>query len=214
MSDAARPQDQLQRFWDKRYSAPDYVYGTDANAFLVAHAGLLPAGGRVLCLADGEGRNGVWLAAQGFDVTSVDISPQGTAKTLQLAQARGVRLAAKTHDVTTMPLGQAQWDAVVSIFLHLPARARTALHRRVVQALKPGGLFVWEAYGPEQFGQGTGGPQELALLAPLAEVIEDFADCATEHLWTGWRDIHEGALHCGAGAVTQFITRKKKETTP
>lgn len=214
MNGVERPQDKLQRFWDTRYSAPDYAYGTDVNAFLAAQIGLLPAGGRVLCMADGEGRNGVWLAAQGFDVTSVDISPQGTAKTLQLAAVRGVRLVARTHDITTWPLGEAQWDAVVSIFLHLPARARTALHRRVVHALKPGGLFVWEAYAPEQLGQDTGGPQDLALLAPLADVTQDFADCAIEHAWTGWRDIHEGALHCGAGAVTQFITRKKKETPP
>jgi len=114
--------EQLQQFWDQRYAVPGFVYGTEPNSFLVEHSRHVPAGGRVLCLADGEGRNGVWLARQGFDVTSVDVSPQGVDKVRRLAAQAGVALSAEVADVTTLDMGLARWDAIVSIFLHLPAR--------------------------------------------------------------------------------------------
>jgi SAM-dependent methyltransferase len=200
--------EQLQQFWDLRYSAPDFVYGTEPNHFLQKHVGHLPAGGRVLCLADGEGRNGVWLARQGFDVTSVDVSPQGIDKTRRLAAQTGVALNAEVADVTGLDLGLAKWDAIVSIFLHLPARARTDLHGRAVLALKPGGVFLWEGYGPEQLGRNTGGPRDAALLPALDDVARDFSDCALAHSWSGLRMVQEGILHTGAGCVTQLVAKK------
>lgn len=200
--------DQLQQFWDKRYAVPDFVYGTEPNRFLVAHIRHVPAGGRVLCLADGEGRNGVWLARQGFDVTSVDVSPQGVDKARRLAALAGVALSTEVADVTTFDMGLAHWDAIVSIFLHLPARARADMHRRAVQALKPGGVFLWEAYGPEQLGRDTGGPRDVTLLPTLDEVARDFTDCTVVHSWAGSRMVREGSLHTGEGSVTQFIARK------
>jgi SAM-dependent methyltransferase len=199
---------QLQRFWDQRYSAPQFVYGTEPNHFLMEHVGHLPAGGRVLCLADGEGRNGVWLARQGLDVTSVDVSLQGVNKMHRLATQMGVSLNAQVADVTELDMGLAQWDAIISIFLHLPARARADLHTRAVQALKPGGLFLWEGYGPEQLSRNTGGPKDAALLPALDEVARDFSDCALLHSWSGLRMVQEGSLHTGEGSVTQLIARK------
>jgi SAM-dependent methyltransferase len=200
--------EQLQQFWDLRYSAPDFVYGTEPNHFLQKHVGRLPAGGRVLCLADGEGRNGVWLARQGFDVTSVDVSPQGIDKTRRLAAQTGVALNAEVADVTGLNLGLAQWDAIVSIFLHLPARARADLHGRAVLALKPGGVYLWEGYGPEQLGRNTGGPRDSALLPALDDVARDFSDCVVVHSWAGSRLVQEGSLHTGEGCVTQLVARK------
>lgn len=215
------PQDQLKAFWDARYAAADYVYGTGPNTFLTTGMPPLAPGARVLCLADGEGRNGVWLARQGYRVTSVDIAAQGIAKARQLAAAQGVALDLRTGDVTRMPLGVDAWDAVVSIFLHLPPAPRRALHKRVAQALRPGGFFVWEAYGPGQLGQPTGGPQSAALLPAVQDVADDFAQigCTVLHQWSGWREVREGALHSGRGAVTQFIARKTgkditEETAP
>lgn len=224
---AAEAADHLRAFWDARYGAPDYVYGTAPNDFLVRHLPALRPGARVLCLADGEGRNGVWLARQGCAVTSVDIAPAGGAKAQALARRHGVALITRTADVTRMDDwspgpqaagsraaaqgdGDGGWDAIVSIFLHLPAGPRRRLHRRAAQALRPGGVFLWEAYAPEQFGQPTGGPQAAALLPPLADVVEDFAGtgCAVLHQWTGWRDVREGALHSGPGAVTQLVVQR------
>jgi SAM-dependent methyltransferase len=198
----------LQQFWDQRYGTPQFVYGTEPNGFVVEHVGQLPAGGRVLCLADGEGRNGVWLARQGFDVTSVDLSPQGVDKARRLAKQMGVVLNTEVADVTEFDLGQAQWDAIVCIFLHLPARARADLHGRAVLALKPGGVFLWECYGPEQLSRNTGGPKDSSLLPALNEVARDFSDCALLHAWSGSRLVQEGSLHTGEGFVTQLVARK------
>lgn len=199
---------QLQAFWDQRYGVPEFVYGTEPNRFLAQQARHFAPGGRVLCLADGEGRNGVWLARQGFQVHSVDISVQGVEKTQQLSRQAGAHLDAQVADVTTLDLGLAQWDAIVSIFLHLPAKARADLHRRAVRALKTSGLFVWEAYGPEQLALNTGGPRDAALLPALDEVASDFGECALLHAWAGSRPVQEGSLHTGIGAVTQLLAKK------
>ncbi|RYF27917.1 MAG: class I SAM-dependent methyltransferase [Comamonadaceae bacterium] len=207
------PQDALRTFWGQRYAAPGYAYGTEPNAFLVQHLPALhalPTGARVLCLADGEGRNGVWLAQQGYQVTSLDIAPEGCAKARALAQERQVALTVLAADVTQHDLGDAAWDAIVSIFLHLPPGARRRLHQSVCKALRPGGFFLWEAYAPAQLGQTTGGPQTAALLPPLADVVHDFADAPRDirHQWAGWREVQEGALHSGQGAVTQLIVQR------
>ena len=141
-------------------------------------------------------------------MTSVDVSVQGVDKARRLATQMGVVLNAEVADVTEFDLGLAQWDAIVSIFLHLPARARADLHGRAVLALKPGGVFLWEGYGPEQLSRNTGGPKDAALLPALNEVARDFSDCALLHSWSGSRLVQEGSLHTGEGCVTQLVARK------
>jgi SAM-dependent methyltransferase len=200
----------LKAFWNSRYAkaGDEFVYGTEPNAFLVRASGRIPERGNVLCLADGEGRNSVWLARQGFRVSAVDVSEEGVAKALALAQRSGVTIDAKVADVTRHDFGSGAWDAIVSIFLHLPAKPRHAVHRRVVDALRPGGVFVYEAYGPEQPGYGTGGPPESELLHPLDDVLADVAGCAIEHAFAGVRTVLEGRAHRGDGYVVQVIARK------
>src|SRR5512133_1211159 len=143
----AGPRERLMAFWNARYAAEGYSYGTEPNEFLVqCLPGLqsLPPGARFACLADGEGRNGVWLAQQGFAVTSFDIAEAGLRKARALAAQAGVSLRTEQADVTVLELGDRCWDTIVSIFLHLPARSRRELHRRCFAALRPGGLFVFE----------------------------------------------------------------------
>ncbi len=211
---AGPPQERLRAFWNERYAADGYAYGTAPNEFLVQclpRLRSLPPRATVLCLADGEGRNGVWLAGQGFEVTSVDIAEAGLRKARALAERAGVRLHTLEGDVTKLALEPARWDAIVSIFLHLPAKPRRALHQRCVAALRPGGLFVFEAYSPEQLALRTGGPTEVALLPTLSELEEDFAGCADaliEHRFSGVRHIVEGPLHNGDGHVVQVVVRK------
>lgn len=211
---AAPPRERLRAFWNERYAAEGYAYGTAPNEFLVQllpRLHLLPRGASVLCLADGEGRNGVWLAAQGFAVTSVDVADEGLRKARALAQRTGVALQTIQADVTSFELGWERWDAIVSIFLHLPAKARRALHRRCIAALRPGGLFVFEAYSPEQLAFGTGGPREIELLPTLADVEADCADCTgtmIEHRFSGVRRVLEGPLHSGEGHVVQLVLRQ------
>lgn len=202
------PADTLAAFWNARYAEPSYVYGKAPNDFLVAQLPRLrqaAQGQPVLCLADGEGRNSVWLARQGFDVTALEIAEQGLAKARALAQQQGVALHTVQADVTAWDLGTARWGAIVSIFLHLPPGPRRALHARCLRALRPGGVFVYEAYGPEQPRYGSGGPKEAALLPDLAALREDFAGGSIEHAWSGVRAVHEGPLHSGNGQVNQLV---------
>ncbi len=199
--------EKLRAFWNARYEPEGFAYGEAPNDFLVQCAPQFKPGGRVLCLADGEGRNGVWLAQQGFRVTSVDVADAGLAKAARLAAARGVALETLQADVTTVALGEAAWDAIVSIFLHLPAAARAALHSRCWRALVPGGVFVFEAYTPEQLRFGTGGPKERDLLPALAEVEADFAGRGAQglHRFSGVRHVAEGRLHHGDAHVAQLL---------
>jgi SAM-dependent methyltransferase len=198
----------LQDFWDKRYAGEGFAYGSAPNDFLQASCHFISPAGEVLCVADGEGRNGVWLAQQGMKVTSVDIAPQGMAKAHALALQRGVALNTEVADLTHYPLGHARWDAIVSIFLHFPAQLRQAFHARCLDALKPGGVLIYEVYGDLQLGLGTGGPREAELLPSAAEVAADFASVSVLHSYAGLRDIHEGNLHSGAGYVVQLVLQK------
>ncbi len=213
MSEPARPDAlaRLKAFWNSRYAKAgvEYVYGTEPNAFLVQALPALPRAGDVLCLADGEGRNSVWLARKGFRVSAIDVAEEGVAKALALAKREGVSVDARVADVTRHDFGVGRYDAIVSIFLHLPAKARRAMHRRAVAALRPGGVFVFEAYGPKQPGYRTGGPPEPELLHPLADVLADFEGCAIERAFEGVRDVREGAAHTGDGYVVQVIARRR-----
>jgi 2-polyprenyl-3-methyl-5-hydroxy-6-metoxy-1,4-benzoquinol methylase len=134
--------------WDERYAAPGFAYGTAANDFLVDIERFFPRGARVLSLAEGEGRNAVWLAQQGHRVTGVDQSKVGFDKARALAAERGVVIDTVVADLSTFAIDEGVFDVIVSIWAHLPPPARVALHARVVAGLKPGGLFVLEAYTP------------------------------------------------------------------
>ncbi len=200
----------LSVFWNRRYEAPEYVYGTEPNDFLVRFSALLAPASDVLCLADGEGRNSVWLARRGHRVTAVDVAGSGLRKARQLARQAGVVVTTLEADVTTFDLGSARWDAIASIFLHLPARARGDLHRRCVLALKPGGLYLFEAYGPQQLEFKTGGPPEAALLPALQDVLAELDGCEIVHRFAGVRLVHEGRLHHGDGYVVQLVARRPR----
>jgi len=194
--------------WDERYATDEYVYGTQPNDFVRDHVTSLPPGGRVLCLADGEGRNGVFLAQQGMNVTSVDQSSVGLAKASALAEQRGVSISTAVADLVWYDLGTEQWDAIVSVFCHLPPDLRRSVHQRAVQALRPGGVFLLEAYTPQQLTFRTGGPPTVELLMTSSSLTEELEglDMLLNHEIT--RDIHEGRLHDGPSAVVQVLARK------
>lgn len=191
--------------WDQRYAGEDYAYGTAPNDFLVAMAERLPAAGRVLCLGEGEGRNAVWLARRGLAVTGVDASAVGLAKARRLAEAAGVVITTMHADLAGFDLGEACWDAVVSIFCHLPPALRRRVHAGVARALAPGGVFLLEAYTPAQLSFASGGPPDAALMMSLAELRDELAPLAIELGQEVERDIHEGLYHQGRGAVVQVL---------
>lgn len=195
--------------WEARYGASDdYWYGTEPNDFLAASAADLPIGD-VLCLADGEGRNGVYLAGLGHRVTSVDLTASGMAKAARLAEDRGVPLTTIVADLATFDLGEQRWDTVVSIFAHTPPPIRARVHGALSSALRPGGRLILEAYTPDQIGRGTGGPPVPELTMTLAGLTTELAGLTIEHGAEFVRRVVEGPGHTGDGAVVQVIATRR-----
>ena len=197
-----------QAMWEQRYSVDDYVYGTEPNGFLREHLSVLPMGD-ALCLAEGEGRNAVFLATTGRRVSSVDLTEAGVAKTLRLALAVGVSVDAVVGDVADYDLGVDRWDAIVSIFAHMPSPVRVDLHRRVVACLRPGGVFLLEAYTPDQIGRGTGGPGSADLMMTIEGLRSELEPLEFVYAEERERQIVEGTHHTGIGSVVQVIARKR-----
>jgi SAM-dependent methyltransferase len=195
--------------WDQRYGQPGFAYGTEPNDFLAANAERsIPAKGAVLSLAEGEGRNAVYLAKLGFRVTGVDGSRVGLEKAQALAKDRGVHIDTVVADLADYDLGTSRWDGIVSIWCHMPTAERAKLHERVVAALKPGGVFILEAYTPKQLEYTTGGPKAIDLLMPLATVREELAGLELVIGEEKLREVHEGTFHDGMSAVLQVVARK------
>lgn len=193
--------------WNERYGAPGYAYGTEPNDFLASVASRIPPG-RVLSLADGEGRNGVFLATLGFDVTAVDSSPVGLAKARQLAASRDVSITTIVADLAEYDMVPDSCEGIVSIFCHLPPPLRRKVHAQVVRALVPGGLFVLEAYTVEQLKFGTGGPSNAELLPSLEALRSELEGLEFLHGVEIEREVHEGVHHAGLSAVVQVIARR------
>lgn len=193
--------------WNERYDTEEFVYGREPNAFLAGVSAMMPPGD-VLCLAEGEGRNAVFLARRGHRVLAVDASAVGLAKAAQLAEEHGVRIETLTADLADLVIEPGRWDAIVSIFCHVPPPIRRTLHRQAVAGLRPGGLFVLEAYTPAQLELRTGGPPTVELLMTLADLREELAGLEFLQAREIERDVVEGRLHTGRGAVVQIVARK------
>ncbi|MEI8296634.1 MAG: class I SAM-dependent methyltransferase [Pseudomonadota bacterium] len=190
--------------WDKRFAGDDYFYGTEPNDFLRDHCSAIATHGRVLCLGEGEGRNAVFLAAQGHSILAVDLSATGLMKAERLAAKRAVSIQMQVANLADYPLGIGCWDAIVSIWCHLPRELRAKVHRRVVTALAPGGVFLLEAYTPAQLGHQSGGPTAIELLPTLIELRAELEGLEFVHAQECERIIHEGAGHEGLSAVVQI----------
>ena len=190
--------------WEERYSQHAYAYGKDPNDFVVEVAVRIPAGGRVLCIAEGEGRNAVYLASRGHEVHTIDGSAAGVRKTQRLAAERGVTVHARHRDLADADLGR-DWQAIVAIFAHLPQPLRAEVHQRCVAALAPGGVMLLEAYTPRQLARKTGGPPVLGMLMEPADLRQELAGLTFERLEEKERDVTEGRFHHGVAAVVQVI---------
>jgi 2-polyprenyl-3-methyl-5-hydroxy-6-metoxy-1,4-benzoquinol methylase len=198
----------LEQYWDQRYRNDTYLFGTEPNAYLVQQMQQHPRQGAALCLADGEGRNGVWLASQGLAVTSIDISSAAAEKALQLAQQKAVALNFVVADLNSFDYGQAHYAVIASIFLHLPEPLRRRVHQLCFEALQPGGVFVWEAFTPQQRELNTGGPKDPHLLFTLEAVLSDFPEGVVLHRYEGLTQLNEGPAHCGEAYISQCSIMK------
>lgn len=193
--------------WDERYGVDDYIYGTEPNDFLRDMWQKIPKG-RVLCLADGEGRNSVFLAEQGYQVTAVDASGVGIEKGRRLAVERGVEVESIHADLAEFTIEPNHWQGVVSIFAHIPPEARQRIHRQVVEGLVPGGVLVLEAYTPQQLALGTGGPPVPELTMDIDRLTPELSGLQFEKAEEFERDVVEGTHHTGKGAVVQVLAIK------
>ncbi len=193
--------------WNEVYSGDDYYYGTSPNDFLVEHIGKLS--GRVLSLAEGEGRNAVFMAEQGLEAWAVDGSETGLAKARTLAASRNVSFDTEVVDLNDFvpPVGSIQ--GAISSFAHLPGAARRQLHQRVEQALQPGGIFLLEGYSQAQLPRSTGGPKNPDMLFSLDELFKDFAHSDMLLGQEIEREVLEGRGHTGVASVVQLIMRKR-----
>ncbi len=195
--------------WQARYATPDYLFGTEPNAFLKSQAHLLKPGQKALSIADGEGRNGVWLAEQGLDVLAIDFSPTAIEKAKALARERGVALKTEIADLATWSWPKEAFDVTAAIFIQFAGPdLRPAVFAGMKAALRPGGLLLMQGYRPEQLAYKTGGPSDITHLWTRQLLEQHFSDMASVEIAEHDIVIREGVHHVGMSALIDFIGRK------
>lgn len=194
--------------WDERFSQTEPVYGEKPNGFLQSQAFRLKPGMKVFVPGDGYGRNGIWLAKQSLQVHTVDLSPVGVERATKAARAAGVQITIEQADLSTWKWPFGEFDAVVSIFVHLPPEARTKIHASMLHALKPSGLVILEAFTPAQLQHSSGGPKQVDLLYTTALLRQDFVGAEPLLLEEKEIQLNEGHMHRGSAAVVQAVLRR------
>ncbi len=193
--------------WNQRYTVDEYIYGTEPNSFLAEHAKKLVS--PVLSLAEGEGRNAVFLADLGLEVHGIDGSEVGLTKAQALALAKGVKIQTEVADLEMFAPEANYYGSVISIFAHLPSAIRHKLYPLVERCLKPGGIILLEAYTENQLAYNTGGPKDSDMLMTKAKIEREFPNCEPILLRELEREVCEGKYHTGLASVVQFIGKKK-----
>lgn len=196
----------MKEFWNTRYDHEEYAYGKKANDFLQSYSFQKPS--KILCLAEGEGRNAVYLALQGHEVTAIDYSEVALEKTCKLANEHGVSVQTICADLCDYVFEPNHWDAIVAIFAHFPPEIRQKVHKQIFETLKTGGVFILEAYQKSQLEHGTGGPNSLEMLYSEEELQADLVDFKNIEIINKTRHISEGKFHQGISDVFQVIAQK------
>jgi len=203
-----RSADELSAFWDGKYRSGE-IFGERPNEFIAANIPGLAKGARVLVPGDGYGRNGVWLATHGFDVTSIDVSSAASAMARDRATQAGVELQTLTADLSIDWHPEANaYDAIAIAFVHLPASDRPGIHAKYVKALAPGGRLLFQAYSQNQINRSSGGPRSLELLYTTDQLAGDFADLEIDRLEEHLVELNEGTHHVGEASVVSMIAHK------
>ncbi|MHB1247518.1 MAG: SAM-dependent methyltransferase [Sulfuriferula sp.] len=199
----------MPTLWDERYAGEAYIFGTAPNVFLESQAARLQSGQSVLAVADGEGRNGVWLAQQGLQVWSVDSSSVAQAKAQKLAAERGVTLHFEVADLLAWDWGDARFDIIAAIFIQFADPAgRARQFEGIRRALKPGGMLLLQGYTPRQLEYKTGGPPSVENLYTESMLREWFGDWDIQHLREHDDVINEGSHHAGMSALIDLVAYK------
>jgi cyclopropane fatty-acyl-phospholipid synthase-like methyltransferase len=199
----------MNEFWDKRYSSQDFVYGTEPNFFFKNKIDKLKPG-KLLSLAEGEGRNGIYAASLGWNVHAVDFSNTAREKALKLAAEKNLKLIYEIKDLCEFIPSSNEYDAVAIIFVHLNAEQSKLVHKRAAESLKVGGMIILEVYSKNQFGKESGGPQNLCMLYSKKEIENNFHCLRIETLAEENIHLEESKFHSGDASVIRFIGVKIK----
>jgi len=201
--------DDAREVWDSRFATDAYIFGTEPNRFLVSQSHLLKRGQLALSVADGEGRNSVWLAQQGLEVDAVEISPRAVEKARKLAAASSVEVRLHIADIRGWNWPEAHYDVIAAIFIQFASPAeRVVLFRDIRHALKPGGTLILEGYGARQIDYGTGGPPGVDHLYTMETLREFFGDFEILLLEEREAWLEEGTKHVGRSALVDLVARK------
>lgn len=197
-------------FWDERYAEDEYLFGTQPNAFLAREVRRLAPGSKVLAVADGEGRNSVFLAQHGHRVVATDVSERALNKARRLAERRGAEVEYRQADLAEWEWPAEAFDAVVAIFIQFAdPELREHIFEGIDRSLKPGGLLLLEGYREEQLGYGTGGPPNMENLYTEDGLRRAFSTWEIELLDVYDAEIEEGTGHSGKSALIDLIARKR-----
>jgi len=200
--------------WIGRFARDDFLFGEDPNDFVRREAHRIRRGGSVLCVADGEGRNSVWLAGQGFDVTAFDFAPNAVATARRFAIRRHVAVDHQVSDIYAWPWSAASYDALVAIFIQfMPPERREAVFAEMKAVVGPGGLFLLEGYRPEQVDNATGGPPRRDHMYTRDWLETQFSDWEILTLDDYDAVIREGDAHSGMSALIDLVARKRAPAT-
>ena len=195
--------------WEERYDTDDYLFGRAPARFLKTHEACLTPGAKALSVADGEGRNSVFLAQKGLEVTGFDYAPSAVEKARALAAEAGVNVRYEVGDIETWGWPEAAYDLVVGIFIQFAGPdLRPRLFERMKRALKPGGVLLLHGYTPKQLDHGTGGPKVLENLYTPELLQEAFGDMEIRELESYEAELSEGTGHVGRSALIDLVTVK------
>ena len=195
-------------FWNDRYKSNEFAYGLEPNDFIKFNSPHIKPNSKILCLAEGEGRNAVYLSTLGHDVTAIDYSINGLQKTKQLANTLGVHVNTICVDLSGYVFEQNKWDVIICVFGHFPSQIRQSIHAQIYSSLKKGGKFMMEAYSQEQLNYKTGGPLDVKLLYSIDDLKKDFSNFPTIQIEQVERVINEGKFHNGLASVIQVVGQK------
>ena len=199
----------MNNFWNERYAEKEYAYGIHPNQFLVDSIFNLPKYGKILFPAEGEGRNAVFAAKNGLEVTAFDLSSEGKKKADELASDNDVKIDYRVGMLEDLNFEPNSFDGVVLSYAHFPKAIRKAMHQQILRLVKPNGIIVFEAFSKEQLDYPSGGPKDVAMLFSEEEVKEEFENVDFDFIKTEIIELNEGAYHQGKGSVVRFIGKKK-----
>lgn len=198
----------MKQFWNERYAEADFAYGCEPNVFFKENISKITKG-KILFPAEGEGRNAVFAAQSGYDVSAFDTSEEGQKKAIQLAQNCKTAIEYKVGFLEDLNYSENEFDAIILIYAHVPSEIRKEFHHKLLSLLKPNGTIIFEAFGKEQLKYTSGGPKDIKMLFSEEEIKEEFPNVQFLILETIETELNEGKYHIGRANVVRFIATKK-----